>query len=111
MRVKNVVLTKGVAVWTAAGEREAIPTGFDAWMRDRGWQIRIRQHPHEMRISRRFLNRFKRRRLSDQQILDQGRWVARAFEAIRGDDSAEVVLLVSEGASYATHTSSIEWRA
>ena len=49
------------------------------------------------------------RALRFEERVELGRWVGRAYEALRSDNSENCVLYISEQARYGDNTRSISW--
>jgi hypothetical protein len=84
---------------------------FIEWMSDRGWYIvmtRLSRLGRKLQIKRRGFS-LLRPRPSVEEIIAQGRWTARAFEALRQYESKDVVLYIGEGARHSDFLVSIDW--
>lgn len=111
MKIRNVVTVEMPSAPATPQEREATLKDFTEWMNNHGWRIRVTRLStlgRKLRIKRRGL-RFFRPEPTPEQILAQGRWTARAFEALSECDGKDVALYVGEGARHGNFLVSIDW--
>jgi hypothetical protein len=111
MNVRNVVSVETSSTPTTSEEREAALDKFTEWMKNHGWHVEVTKTStlgRKLRIKKRGLSIF-RAKPSAKEIIEQGRWTARAFEALSQTEDKNVALYIGEGARYSNFLVSIEW--
>lgn len=107
LKMRNVVLLAGHRFEpVSVGERDETLREFDRFMQDQGWRVRVNDSLTSIKLKRRWLD-FKAKRRPDK--VPQGRWIAKAFDALRREPSDYRTLFVSEKARYSTVAYWIEW--
>jgi hypothetical protein len=111
MNIRNVVSVETPSTPATTEERETIVKGFTKWMSNHGWRVIVTKTStlgRKMKIERRGFSVFQPTR-SSEEIIEQGRWVARAFEALSQVGGTDTTLYIGEGARHTNSLVSIDW--
>jgi len=111
MKIRNVVSAQTAPVPLTNEDRESTLQNFTKWMSNHGWRVIVMTTStlgRTMKIERRGLSIFQPTR-SPEEIIEQGRCVARAFEALSQVGGNETALYIGEGARHANSLVSVEW--
>jgi hypothetical protein len=97
MKKRNVIVRRVAWPPLPESDRTRILSEFQRWMEERGYRVAIDRASERISIKHKRLRLF-RRKPSENEILDLGAWVARAFHALLDTELDQVVLFISEGA-------------
>jgi len=111
MKIRNAVSVQTAPVPLTNEDRESTLENFTKWMSNHGWRVIVTTTStlgRTMKIERRGFSLFQPTR-SPEEIIEQGRWTARAFEALSQVGGNETALYIGEGARHTNSLVSIEW--
>jgi hypothetical protein len=111
MNIRNVVSVERPSTPATTEERESTVKDFTEWMSERGWHVTLTKTStlgRKLKLKRRGLSLF-RPEPSPREIIEQGRWTARAFEALSQTEDKHIALYIAEGARHSNFLVSIEW--
>src|SRR5262245_57330638 len=111
MKIRNVVSVQTPPVPLTNEDRKSTLENFTTWMSNHGWRVIVTTTStlgRTMKIERRGFSIFQPTR-SPEEIIEQGRWSARAFEALSQVGGNETALYIGEGARHTNSLVSIVW--
>jgi len=111
MKIRNVVTVKSSSMPATTEELQAFLKLGMEWMSNHGWRVVVaRSSPlfSKLRIRRRGFSLFQAAP-SPEEVIAQGRWAARIFQALCQPDAKQVVLYVGERARHGNFFVSMEW--
>src|SRR5262245_18800212 len=112
MKIRNVVSVQTPPVPLTKEDRESTLENFTKWMSYHGWRaivIATIRRGRKLKIERRGGFSIFQPTRSPEEIVEQGRWTARAFEALSQVGGNETALYIGEGARHGNSLVSIEW--
>jgi hypothetical protein len=111
MKIRNVVSVQTAPAAATSEDRESTLENYTKWMSNHGWRVIVTRTStlgRKLKIERQGFSVFRPTR-SPEEIIEQGRWTARAFEALSRTESKDVALYIGEGARHSNFLVSIEW--
>ena len=111
MKIRNVVTVKSSSMPATTEELQAFLKLGMEWMSNHGWRVVVtRSSPlfSKLRIRRRGFSLFQAAP-SPEEVIAQGRWAARIFQALCQPDARQIALYVGAGARHGNVFVSMEW--